>query len=94
MVERAPRIHYLKTYIEFFQATKRGDKNFELRIDDRDYSVGDILVLMEYDPAIGFTKSEDIWLRVTYTLAKQPYVPRGYICMSTVKWHAHDGGGF
>lgn len=93
MAERAPRIHYLKTYIEFFQATKRRDLNFEFRKNDRDYSVGDILVLMEYDPAIGFTMSEDIRLKVTYILDKQPYVPRGYICMSTIKWHAHDGGG-
>lgn len=94
MAERAPRIHYLKTYIEFFQATKKGDKNFELRIDDRDYRVGDILALMEYDPAIGFTKSKDIWVKVTYILSKQPYVPKGYICMSTVKKYTHNGGGF
>ena len=91
MIERGPKIHYLKTYIEFFQAIKRGEKNFELRKNDRDYKVGDFLVLMEYDPAIGFTKSDDIWLKVTYILDKQPYVPKGYICMSTVKDYVHDG---
>lgn len=94
MAEQAPRIHYLKTYIEFFQAIKSGDKNFELRKNDRDYKVGDILVLMEYGPTIGFTESENIRLKVTYTLSKQPYVPKGYICMSTVKDYVHDGGGF
>lgn len=94
MAEQAPRIHYLKTYIEFFQATKKGDKNFELRIDDRDYRVGDILVLEEYAKGIGYTVSEDIWVKVIYILSKQPYVPKGYVCMSTVKEYAHDGGSF
>ena len=90
----AERIHYLKTYVEFFQATKRGDKNFELRKNDRNYRVGDLLILMEYDPVIGFIGSEDIWVKVTYILSKQPYVPKWYVCMSTVKGYVHDGRSF
>jgi len=43
-------IHKLKTRPEYFQAVKEGRKPFELRKADRPYSVGDTLLLQEYDP--------------------------------------------
>ena len=39
--------HYLKTETEFFQAVERGVKKFELRLNDRDFKVYDILHLEE-----------------------------------------------
>ena len=39
--------HTLKTDPEVFQATYSGLKNFEVRMNDRDFKVGDILVLRE-----------------------------------------------
>lgn len=45
------KIHELKTHPLPFQAVKRGEKNFELRFDDRGYRVGDQLLLKEYTPA-------------------------------------------
>ena len=33
----------------YFEAVRKGTKTFELRYDDSDYQVGDILVLKEYD---------------------------------------------
>lgn len=41
------KTHYLKTERIFFRATKRGDKLFELRCNDRDFEEGDIVVLNE-----------------------------------------------
>ncbi len=39
--------HYLKTETEYYQAVERGDKTFEIRINDRGYSVGDMIYLKE-----------------------------------------------
>jgi hypothetical protein len=44
--------HELKTWPQFFEATRRGHKKFELRRDDRPegFQVGDELFLREWDP--------------------------------------------
>lgn len=43
-------IHRLKTHPHLFIQTLRGLKPFELRLNDRNYQVGDLLVLDEYIP--------------------------------------------
>lgn len=47
--ERFPNIHELKILPEYFEALLECEKEFELRKDDRDYRVGDILVLEKWD---------------------------------------------
>lgn len=44
------RTHELKIWPEFFELVKSGAKMFEVRENDRDFRVGDTLVLKEYDP--------------------------------------------
>ncbi|RYG63647.1 DUF3850 domain-containing protein, partial [bacterium] len=44
------KVHDLKTQPEPFQAVWSGRKNFELRQNDRDFAMGDILLLREFDP--------------------------------------------
>ena len=44
------KVHKLKTWPQFFQDISDGVKTFELRKDDRGFSVGDVLILMEFDP--------------------------------------------
>ena len=41
------KYHYLKTEAEYFQAVKIGLKKFEIRKNDRDFQVGDVLFLQE-----------------------------------------------
>ena len=43
-------IHTLKIWPEFFQAIVDDLKLFEIRKNDRDYKVGDVLILTEYEP--------------------------------------------
>lgn len=43
----AKKNHYLKTEIIYYQSVKAGLKKFELRKNDRDYKVGDTIVLLE-----------------------------------------------
>lgn len=60
--------HVLKCWPDFFQAVKRGDKPFELRINDRDYQVGDTLVLQEYNPTDDAYSGDELWRLVTYMI--------------------------
>lgn len=42
--------HVLKCWPEFFDAIADGRKTFELRRDDREYAVGDVLELRWWNP--------------------------------------------
>ena len=42
--------HHLKTETEYYQAVEKELKKFELRKNDRDFQVGDILELEYYNP--------------------------------------------
>lgn len=46
--KRDPIIHELKIIPKYYNAVQCGIKNFELRKDDRDYQVGDWLILREW----------------------------------------------
>lgn len=59
--------HRIKCERQYFQATKRGDKLFEVRRNDRSYDVGDILELIEIG-SDGVESGETLRCRVTYHL--------------------------
>lgn len=42
--------HELKLSTNFFGRVQSGQKTFEIRKNDRDFQVGDVLVLREWDP--------------------------------------------
>lgn len=43
------KVHELKTYPHYFQETMEGRKPFEIRLNDRHFQVGDIVILKEWD---------------------------------------------
>lgn len=47
--------HTLKSQPASFREIAEGRKNFDLRRDDREFKVGDIVLLREYDPEKGYT---------------------------------------
>lgn len=74
-------IHELKTLPEFFQPIKSGIKQFEIRLDDRKFMVGDTLILQEYTKEKGYTGDEQ-YRTVTYTLTGERWgIKPGYIIM-------------
>lgn len=60
------QVHVLKTWPVPFQAMRAEEKLYELRKDDRDYRVGDVLVLCEYDPTADTFSREVDFYEVTY----------------------------
>lgn len=61
-----PKVHRLKTHAPYFTDVVTERKNFEVRKNDRDFEVGDILVLEEWFPCF-YTGSFAV-RRVTYIL--------------------------
>lgn len=47
--------HELKIATEYFEAVASGEKNFEIRRNDRGYARGDVLRLREYNVDTGYT---------------------------------------
>lgn len=65
------RTHDLKTLPSFYAAIADGSKTFEVRENDRDFAVGDKLVLSEYEPSAyggGSYTGREIHCSVAYVL--------------------------
>lgn len=76
------KTHLLKTWPEFFQAVWDGEKTFEFRKNDRDYQVGDNVVLVEWDNKEQLFLGRGIRAKITYVLKEQMGVPEGYAILS------------
>jgi hypothetical protein len=61
-------VHELKTWPEYFQEVDNGNKTFELRKNDRDYKVGNILILREWCPKKGEYTGRTINRGIKYVL--------------------------
>ena len=72
--------HYLKTLTRFYEAVENGTKTFEVRLNDRHYSVGDTLILQEWT-GVELTGRE-ITKKITYILYDYQYCQKGYVIMA------------
>lgn len=58
--------HKVKSWAHFFDAIKAGKKLHDLRKLDRDYKVGDILILQRYDNINGEYTGEELEVEIAY----------------------------
>lgn len=65
------KTHELKIIPKYFKDVVDGDKNFELRKNDRDFKVGDSLMLKEFDN--GEYTGDSVQVVVTYILVGGEY---------------------
>lgn len=75
--------HELKIMPEYFEAIERGEKNFEVRFNDRNFAKGDILLLREHDG--NCYTGRHIITEVTYLLDNPTYCKEGYVIMAIKK---------
>lgn len=75
------RRHILKVLPEFYKEGKSNRKTFEVRLHDRDYKVGDLLILREWSADKGYTGKR--YLReITYILDDDKFCKEGYVVLA------------
>ncbi len=78
-MKRSARTHDLKTVAPYFGLLREGVKDFDIRFDDRDFLVDDILNLQEYKYE-EFT-GECVQKRIKYILRKFKGLQTGYVVL-------------
>lgn len=76
--------HELKVHPQFWDALKRAAKPFEIRRNDRKFSVGDVCVFREWSPEYGYTNSGQVAYPVTYVLHYEDFpigLQPGYVAL-------------
>lgn len=84
--------HELKIWPQYFRAVWDGTKTFEIRSNDRDFKVGDMLVLREFDPDDNEYTGSAICKKVSYILDDQAFVKEGYVVMGLGDWSPYEEG--
>jgi hypothetical protein len=75
--------HTLKTWPEYFREVANGNKKFELRKDDRRFSVGDKLILQEFNNETGEYSGEELKFQIGYIYRGTEFgLKKGYCILS------------
>lgn len=78
--------HELKTWPKFFAALRSGSKTFEVRRADRNFRVGDTLILREWDPSRSeFTEAAPLMRTVTYVMHGPAFGVEDGFCVMAVQ---------
>lgn len=79
---KAEHYHYLKCWPEYFKLVKSNLKPFEIRKNDRDFAIGDVLVLMEWLPKEKVYTGHDVYRRVVSLVHGGQFgIRKGYCVM-------------
>lgn len=81
------KIHFLKSLPVYFTARWELRKSAEIRRDDRDYQVGDVLVEQEIDSEKGNYTGRQLRSFITHTLRNTPGygLKDGFVILSTTQ---------
>ena len=75
------KTHELKCWSSYFEDVIEGRKTFEIRKNDRNFHVGDVLRLKEYGPFRESFTGRQCDIRVIYILDDDRFLQKGYVCM-------------
>lgn len=73
-------VHELKIAPNYFEKVVSKEKSFEVRYNDRNFKVGDILKLVEY--VDGSYTSQSIFVKVTYILREFEGLQPNFVVLS------------
>lgn len=74
--------HEIKILPEYFEDKIEGIKDWEIRFNDRDYQVGDILIEQEWSEDTSWTgRCMEEEIKAVYK--NLPFVKEGYVVLST-----------
>lgn len=63
--------HHVKSWLHFFKAINDGVKTHDLRKNDRNYKIGDTLILEEYDNINGRYTGRTLEREITYITSEE-----------------------
>lgn len=78
---RRPRVHQLKVEYEFYTPLSMHLKNFEVRKNDRDFQVNDILILREWSVALEAYTGLRLRAQISYILDDPRFCKEGYVIL-------------
>jgi hypothetical protein len=74
--------HELKTWPTYFAAVRSGQKRFEIRKNDREFAVGDVLALREFDPEQDQYTGQVEERQITFLLSEEDFgVIHGFVAI-------------
>lgn len=85
------RVIELKTWPVAFDAVWDGLKPYEIRVNDRDYQVGDQLILRKFDPADQFYNGQQVHCVVTYMTPGGEWGLPSNLCVLGIRCHEWRG---
>lgn len=88
-----PRIHRLKTVRPYYDHVVYDRKTFEIRKNDRDFRVGDVLILDEYKPNDGGYTGSYCVRQVSYLVQGVYGLPDDVCVMGLVHAVLHNAPG-
>ena len=71
-------VHELRTWPQYFDLVAQGMKPFELRKNDRNFEVGDVILLQRFDPESNSYTGEEITALITCLLENFAGIEHGY----------------
>jgi len=75
----------LKIWPEYFRMILFGEKSFEVRKNDHDFKVGDVLCLKEWDPVTEAYSGRETEQEVTYILPGGQFGIEPDFCIMSIK---------
>lgn len=78
------REHYIKCDSYYYDDVLNYNKPFEYRLNDRDYKVGDLIVLEEWNTTRKIYTGRSCIREITYILEDELYLPKSH-CIMAIK---------